>query len=59
MKKAVLLGLAFAATLGAGAQTFTEWHDQKVNEVNRAPMHSAYFAYESKKAAEALSLIHI
>lgn len=52
MKKAVLLGLAFAATLGAGAQTFTEWHDQKVNEVNRAPMHSAYFAYESKKAAE-------
>ncbi|WP_159518005.1 glycoside hydrolase family 2 TIM barrel-domain containing protein [Sunxiuqinia indica] len=27
------------------------WQDPKVNEVNRAPMHSAFFAYESEDAA--------
>ncbi|RKD90946.1 glycoside hydrolase family 2 TIM barrel-domain containing protein [Mangrovibacterium diazotrophicum] len=29
------------------------WQDPKVNEVNREPMHSAFFAYESEDAAEA------
>ena len=33
------------------AQTFTEWQDQSVNEVNRMPMHSAYFAFESPELA--------
>jgi len=28
-----------------------EWQDPKVNEVNRAPMHTNYFAYESQEAA--------
>lgn len=31
--------------------TFTEWHDLQVNEVNRFPMHSHFFAYESADKA--------
>ncbi|MDR0835840.1 MAG: hypothetical protein LBN11_04580, partial [Tannerella sp.] len=26
-----------------------EWQDPSVNEVNRAPMHTNYFAYENRK----------
>ena len=35
------------------AQNFTEWLDPAVNSVNRAPMHSHFFAFESLQAAEA------
>ena len=31
--------------------TFTEWHDLQVNEVNRFPLHSNFFAYESESDA--------
>lgn len=34
------------------AQTFTEWKDPEVNEVNRLPMHANYFAYASKEEAD-------
>ena len=40
-----------ALSLGIGAQTFNEWKDPRINEVNRAPMHSNYFAYETAEAA--------
>lgn len=51
MKKPILLlGLA-ALCASASGQTFTEWHDPEVNAVNRAPMHAAYFAFESPEAA--------
>jgi beta-galactosidase len=40
-----------ALGLTARAQTFTEWRDPAVNAVNRAPMHTHYFAYESEEAA--------
>lgn len=43
--------LALAA-LSATAQTFTEWHDQTKNAINRLPMHTSYFAYESEEAAD-------
>ena len=33
------------------SQTFMEWQDQNINEVNRLPMHSAYFAFESEELA--------
>lgn len=33
------------------AQTFTEWQDQSINSVNRLPMHTAYFPYESVEIA--------
>lgn len=44
---------AFALMMAAGVhgQTFKEWQDQTVNSINRAPMHSAYFAYENPEAA--------
>ncbi len=31
--------------------TFTEWHDQQVNQVNRLPLHTTFFAYENERAA--------
>lgn len=51
MKKYVLLGLAGCALLSANAQTFKEWQDESVNEVNRAPMHARFFAYENVEKA--------
>lgn len=53
MKK-ILITLACivaASALTATAQTFTEWQDPSVNQINRAPMHSNYFAYENEAAA--------
>ncbi|WP_290539996.1 glycoside hydrolase family 2 TIM barrel-domain containing protein [Alistipes sp.] len=52
MKKTLLCCLAAAATLTAGAQS-NEWQDAGVNAVNRMPMHSSWFAYESPEAAQA------
>ena len=37
--------------LSLAAQSFKEWQDQNVNEVNRLPMHSSYFPYASEKEA--------
>ena len=51
MRKYLSLGLAALLSLSANAQTFTEWHDAGVNAVNRAPMHTDYFAYESPELA--------
>ena len=51
MKKYLLPGLAILLGLSANAQTFTEWHDAGVNAVNRAPMHTDYFAYETPEQA--------
>ena len=46
------LALATMATFGASAQTGKEWQDPTVNAVNRLPMHTSYFAYESSQAAK-------
>ncbi|MCR4860252.1 MAG: DUF4981 domain-containing protein, partial [Bacteroidales bacterium] len=55
--KRVLLSLTLALlALGASAQTFREWQDPTLNEVNRAPMHTNYFAFgaaEDTSAPEA------
>ena len=52
MKKHLLTGLFAALALTAThAQSFNEWLDPEVNAVNRAPMHTNYFAYESADAA--------
>lgn len=51
MKRQLILGLFAAAALTAGAQSFNEWRDPNVNAVNRAPMHTNYFAYESADVA--------
>lgn len=42
-----MMAYAFAA----GAQTMDEWRDPAVQSVNRAPMHSSYFAYENSDKA--------
>ena len=39
MKKAIFFILLFAAAANLSAQTFTEWHDAAVNEINRQQMH--------------------
>lgn len=53
MKNKSLSLITFIALgcVAASAQTYTEWQDQKVNEVNRLPMHSAFFPYTSAEAA--------
>ena len=44
--------LAVAATMTtAFGQSFKEWQDPTVNQVNRLPMHSSFFAFESAEAA--------
>ncbi len=55
-----LVGKVFAAAVSAAAlwcfvpaagQSFTEWRDPQVNEVNRLPMHTVFFAYASADEA--------
>ncbi len=52
MKRLLLTGLLATTALAASAQSFREWLDPEVNAVNRAPMHTNYFAYESADAAQ-------
>ena len=47
----IFSGILALAALSAQAQTFREWLDPEVNAVNREPMHTSYFAYESADAA--------
>ncbi|MDY5240003.1 glycoside hydrolase family 2 TIM barrel-domain containing protein [Bacteroides helcogenes] len=51
MNKHFITGLFTVMALTANAQSFNEWRDSEVNAVNRAPMHTNYFAYESVDAA--------
>lgn len=57
MKRPLLSLWALAASLllpgAVQAQTFTEWQDPSVNEINRAPMRASYFAYENAEKATA------
>ena len=48
--------ISFVAFLSAStgmihSQSFTEWQNQNLNEVNRLPMHSSYFPYASIEEA--------
>ena len=52
MKKQLMTGLFTALALTAGAQTFQEWRNPEINAVNRAPMHTNYFAFENADAAK-------
>jgi len=57
MKKTLLttaIALMAVATGWADNQpTFTEWHDMQVNDINRFPTHTSFFAYENIEAAHA------
>ncbi len=45
-----LSALLISATLSA--QTFTEWQDAELNEVNRAPIHSSFKIFDSEEQAQ-------
>lgn len=48
-KKTVwLVGLTFTCAYG---QSFTEWRNPEINQVNRLPMHADFFAYGTKDEA--------
>lgn len=51
MKKQLITGFLGMLSLTASAQTFQEWRNPEINAVNRAPMHTNYFAYESAETA--------
>ena len=51
IRKIIALLAAACAAGSVSAQTFTEWQDTKINQVNRAPMRSSFFAYENEAAA--------
>ena len=51
MKRFSLLLIASMATMALSAQSFTEWHDAEVNEINRAPMHASYKIFNDTEAA--------
>ena len=53
MKRLLSLAALIISAASLSAQTFNEWLDSEVNQINRAPMHASYFAYESVEAAEA------
>ena len=50
-KKHFITGLFAMLAMTASAQSFKEWQNPEINAVNRAPMHTNYFAYESTEAA--------
>ncbi len=55
-KTSAIAALAAATLLSAApapAQTFNEWKDPNVNEVNRLPMHTVFFAYANADEAAA------
>ena len=52
MKKTSLLFLAALTAVSLRAQTFTEWHDSEVNQINRAPMHAYYKIFDTAEAAQ-------
>lgn len=50
--KSVLLGAAaLFAGAAASSQTMREWQTQQVNQINRLPMHTAFFPYSDHMAA--------
>ena len=48
---AVLMGLAMNFNAQVTAPTWTEWHDMEVNNVNRMPVHTTFFAFENEELA--------
>ncbi len=48
--KRIITSILIVAAYNAAAQG-VEWQNHKINEINREPMHTNYFAYESLEAA--------
>ncbi len=52
MKIISTLAAAAIIAIPALAQDFKEWRDPQVTAINRAPMHTSYFAFENADAAK-------
>lgn len=54
MKTILTIFLSLLAQIGwaDNKPTYTEWHNMSVNEINRVPVHSSFFAYETKELAQ-------
>ena len=52
IKKLILSAMIAGSALGAGGAT-PAWLDPQVNAINRYPMHTDYFAFESADAVSA------
>ena len=52
MRRLALAVALFSLSIFSYSQTFKEWQDPKINEVNRAPMHTRYFAYANLQEAQ-------
>ncbi len=52
MKKLLFITLLILSSAAIYAQSWTEWQDMEVNEVNRYPMHTDFFTYESVAKAQ-------
>lgn len=52
MKRKFILGILSAFAISASSQTFREWQEPQINEVNRYPMHASFFAYENIDKAD-------
>jgi len=52
IRRVMLFCLISVMGMPVFSQSFKEWRDANVNEVNRFPMHTHYFAYESVGAAQ-------
>ncbi|MBO5902949.1 MAG: DUF4981 domain-containing protein [Tidjanibacter sp.] len=52
MKFHLTLLVAMLGALSAKAQTFTEWQDPSVNQINRAPMHTTFKLFDSVASAQ-------
>lgn len=56
MNRLFITAMSFALSSSLCAQTFREWQDPEVNQTNRAPMRSGYFAYrQGENALKSLS----
>ena len=52
MRRFVLAATLLSICFLSYSQTFKEWQDPRINEVNRAPMHTRYFAYANLQEAQ-------
>ena len=52
MRRLLLLTLAIVGCYSLQAQSFEEWHDAELNQINRAPMHSSFKIFTSTERAE-------
>lgn len=51
MKRFNAVLVSLSCSMCCLAQTFTEWREPEINEFNRMPMHTDYFAYKEKSIA--------